>query len=63
MVEATPEELLEFLIDSARYGDTEDVELAIREKVQIDGQDSAGRTGVNALPQARLAVHAASPRP
>lgn len=51
MVEATPEELLEFLIDSARYGDTEDVELAIREEVQIDGQDSAGRTGVCALPK------------
>lgn len=45
MVEATPEELLEFLIDSARYGDTEDVELAIKEKVQVDGQDAAGRTG------------------
>lgn len=46
MVEATPEELLEFLIDSARYGDTEDVVLAIKDKVQVDGQDSAGRTGV-----------------
>lgn len=57
-MEATPEELLEFLIDSARYGDTEDVELAIREKVQIDGQDSAGRTGVCTPPQAGLAVHA-----
>lgn len=44
-MEATPEELLEFLIDSARYGDTEDVELAIKEKVQVDGQDAAGRTG------------------
>lgn len=45
MVEATAEELLEFLIDSARYGDTEDVALAIKEKVHVDGQDDVGRTG------------------
>ena len=45
VVEATPEELLDFLIDSARYGDTEDVILAIKEGVQVDGQDSTGRTG------------------
>lgn len=45
VVEATPAELLEFLIDSARYGDTEDVVLAIKERVQVDGTDDAGRTG------------------
>jgi hypothetical protein len=42
---ATAEELLEFLIDSARYGDTDDVKVAIQEKVAVDGQDSNGRTG------------------
>jgi hypothetical protein len=42
---ATTEELLEFLIDSARYGDTDDVKVAIQEKVAVDGQDSNGRTG------------------
>jgi hypothetical protein len=43
---ASPEELLEFLIDSARYGDTDDVKVAIQENVAVDGQDSAGRTGM-----------------
>lgn len=48
MVEASPEEVLDFLIDSARYGDTEDVVVAIKEyKAAVDGQDSAGRTGVS----------------
>lgn len=47
---ASPEELLEFLIDSARYGDAEDVAAALAEhRVQLDGMDSAGRTGACAV--------------
>lgn len=42
---AAQEDLLDFLIDSARYGDSEDVQTAIREGVAVDGQDAAGRTG------------------
>lgn len=62
MASATAEELLEFLIDSARYGDTEDVKLAIQEKVAVDGQDSAGRTGavLGASPENKLLICAAS---
>jgi hypothetical protein len=45
MATATPEEWLEFLIDSARYGDTDDVRTAIKEGVVVDGTDSSGRTG------------------
>lgn len=41
----TPEELLEFYLDSARYGDTDDVKLALKEGVPVDGVDAAGRTG------------------
>jgi len=41
----TPEELLEFLIDSARYGDTDDVRTALKEGVAVDGTDGSGRTG------------------
>lgn len=42
------DELIEFLIDSARYGDTEDVALAIKEGVNVDATDGSGRTGTAA---------------
>lgn len=35
----------EFLIDSARYGDTEDVETALKEGAKVDSTDDGGRTG------------------
>lgn len=45
MAAPSAEELLEFLIDSARYGDTEDVVAAIVQGVAVDGVDESGRTG------------------
>lgn len=38
-------DLLEFLIDSARYGDTDDVKTALTQNAPVDGQDDSGRTG------------------
>ena len=38
-------ELIEFMIDSARYGDTEDVVLALKEQAPVNSQDEQGRTG------------------
>lgn len=62
MATATAEELLEFLIDSARYGDTDDVRIALQEKVAVDGQDSAGRTGVSTS-MAQVTITAADQSP
>jgi hypothetical protein len=38
-------ELEEFLRDSARYGDTDDVRTAIKEGVAVDAVDEDGRSG------------------
>lgn len=38
-------ELVELLIDGARYGDDEDVENALAQHVPVDSADSTGRTG------------------
>jgi hypothetical protein len=46
MAECTIEE---FLIDSARYGDTEDVEMALKEGGKVDSTDEGGRTGARRL--------------
>lgn len=45
MATPTAAEWLEFLIDSARYGDTDDVRTAIKEGVDVDGVDESQRTG------------------
>ena len=40
------DDLVELLIDGARYGDVEDVEVAlVRHGVAVDSKDEAGRTG------------------
>lgn len=41
------DELVELLIDGARYGDGEDVQTAIDQGANINGQDDQGRTGRN----------------
>lgn len=43
---ASQEELVELLIDGARYGDMEDVEAALSQSVPIDSKDAQGRTGM-----------------
>lgn len=40
------EELLDMLIDGARYGDLEDVENALSKGVDVNSQDEFGRTGM-----------------
>jgi hypothetical protein len=48
-------QVLEFLIDSARYGDTDDVKMALSQySAPVNGTDDDGRTG--AWVQARLEV-------
>ena len=42
-MEESPSDLL---ILGARYGDMEDVELALAQNVSVDSQDSGGRTGL-----------------
>ncbi len=44
---ATAEELAEFYIDSARYGDLDDVVAALKEGVPVDAVDGAGRTALH----------------
>ena len=39
-------ELIELLIDGARYDDLEDVQQALNDKVDVNASDAAGRTGV-----------------
>jgi hypothetical protein len=40
------EQVLEFLIDSARYGDTDDVRMALSQySAPVNGTDEDGRTG------------------
>jgi hypothetical protein len=43
-------ELVELLIDGARYGDAEDVHTAIEHKVNVNAQDEDGRTGAGGGP-------------
>lgn len=45
MAPPTQEELLDFLIDSARYGDTDDVKKALEMGAAVNGVDVGGRTG------------------
>ncbi|GAX83990.1 hypothetical protein CEUSTIGMA_g11415.t1 [Chlamydomonas eustigma] len=40
-------ELVQLLLDGARYGDDEDVESAIRQHVGVDSTDEAGRTALH----------------
>jgi hypothetical protein len=44
----TPAQVLEFLIDSARYGDTDDVKMVLQPpySAPVNGTDEEGRTGV-----------------
>lgn len=51
---STPEEWAEFLIDSARYGDLDDVNAALAEKVPVDVADDRGRTGTCGCQQGQL---------
>jgi len=39
-------ELIELLIDGARYDDLEDVQQALNNNVDVNAADAAGRTGV-----------------
>lgn len=42
----TPAQVLDFLIDSARYGDTDDVRMAlVQYSAPVNGTDEDGRTG------------------
>ena len=43
---ADPVELLEFLLDGARYGDAADVKEALAQGAGVNAQDEGGRTGV-----------------
>ncbi len=45
------QDLIDLLIDGARYGDLEDVESALAQNVGIDSRDEGGRTG------RRMALH------
>lgn len=49
-----PAELQEFLVDSARYGDTEDVRAALDHGAPVNGADEEGRTGGRRLEERRL---------
>lgn len=39
--------MIDFFIDSARYGDTEDVKVALNEGVKLEVRDEAGRTALH----------------
>ena len=38
-------EMIEVLVDGARYGDLEDVQTALQHSVNVDSMDTLGRTG------------------
>lgn len=38
-------EMVEVLVDGARYGDMEDVQSALQHNVDVNATDSSGRTG------------------
>lgn len=42
---ASQEELVELLIDGARFGDADDVHKALEGKVDVNAQDEWGKTG------------------
>lgn len=44
---ASQEELVELLIDGARFGDIEDVHKALEEKVDVNAQDEWGKTALH----------------
>ena len=46
-------EMIENLVDGARYGDLEDVQSALQHSVAVDSADTSGRTG---LPYVQLLV-------
>jgi hypothetical protein len=39
------DEMVELLVDGARYGEIEDVNKALEAKVAVDAQDEWGKTG------------------
>ena len=41
-----PNEHAELLIDGARYGDIEDIHMALDDGADVDSADSMGRTGL-----------------
>ena len=41
-----PNEHAELLIDGARYGDMEDIQMALDNRADVDSADSMGRTGL-----------------
>ena len=43
-------ELIELLIDGARYDDLEDVQQALSSRADVNASDAAGRTGVQQTP-------------
>lgn len=38
-------EMVEVLVDGARYGDMEDVQTALRHSIDVNSADTVGRTG------------------
>jgi hypothetical protein len=48
-MESSQEELVELLVDGARYGDMEDVKAALDQGVDANAADSMGRTGAPSL--------------
>ena len=48
---AISDEIIEVLVDAARFGDMEDVHTALRHGVNVNSADTVGRTGT-----ARLAI-------
>lgn len=52
-----PQELVELLVDGARYGDVEDVDTALQHNVDINGKDEGGRTGASFSTRASCPSH------
>ncbi len=44
-------DLVDLLIEGARYGDLEDLQSALRQGVSVDAQDEQGRTGAGCSPR------------
>lgn len=45
--ETVDPEWVAFFIDGARYGDMEDIEAGLAQKVPVDSKDGSGRTGAH----------------
>ncbi len=45
--ETVDPEWVAFFIDGARYGDMEDIEAGLAQKVPVDSKDGSGRTGMH----------------